>query len=187
MAPVAQRAATFFFHHSLGTPFMNTLLKTCAVTLAAAALLSACGGGNDDDPSPSDRTGVLTVTEASVSGLDGVYGNGSLNLTDVDKINPIGSSPQVCSFKFDGANRVLGDGTAFGDIRYQPDANVLYVAFITVNGREFSSGEGVDTAVQRDRDRIQFSGKKLTATDNSGATLRVTGLVPMRGSRPTGC
>lgn len=166
---------------------MNTLLKTCAATFAAAALLSACGGGNDDDPSPSDRTGVLTVTDASLSGFDGVYGNGSLNLTDVDKRNPVGSDPEVCTFKFDGANRVLGDGTVFGDLRYQPNSNVTYLVFFNVNGREFSSGDGTDTEVQRGRDRIQFNRKVLTASDGSGASVRLTGVVPMRGSRPTGC
>jgi hypothetical protein len=168
---------------------MSTSLKTCAAIFAAAALLSACGGGNDDDPTPSDRTGVLTVTDASVSGLDGVYGNGSLNLTEVDKINPIGSDPTVCSFKFDGANRVLGDGTAFGDVRYQPDANVVYLTFITVNGREFfnPNKDGSDTEVQRGQDRISLNRKLLAASDNSGVTIRVSGLIPMRGNRPSGC
>jgi hypothetical protein len=131
---------------------------------------------------------VLTVTDASVSGLDGVYGNGSLNLTDVDKINPIGSDPTVCSFKFDGANRVLGEGTAFGDVRYQPDANVVYLMFLTVNGREFSNAkDGSDTDVQRAQDRISLNRKLLAATDNSGVTIRVSGLIPMRGNRPSGC
>ena len=169
--------------------FMNTLLKTFAVTFAAAAALTACGGGgNDDDPSPSDRTGVLTITDASVSGLDGVYGNGSLNLTDVEKNNPVGSNPEVCAFRFDGANRVLGEGTASGDVRYLPNADTVYLMFLTVNGREFSNRQdGTDTQVQRDRDRIQFNRKTFTATDNSGVTLRVSGLVPMRGSRPSGC
>ena len=168
---------------------MKTLQKSVAAAVAAAALLSACGGGgNDDDPTPSDRTGVLTVTEASVSGLDGVYGNGSLNLTDVEKNNPIGSNPEVCAFKFDGANRVAGEGTASADVRYLPNADTVYLMFLTVNGREFSNKQdGTDTEVQRDRDRIQFNRKTFTATDNSGATLRLSGLVPMRGSRPSGC
>lgn len=168
---------------------MNTLLKTLAATCAATVLLSACGGGgNDDDPSPSDRTGVLTITDATVSGFDGVYGNGALNLTNVEKNNPIGSNPEVCAFKFDGANRVLGDGTASGDVRYLPNANSVYLMFLTVNGREFSNRQdGTDTEVQRDRDRIQFNRKVFTATDSSGVTLRMTGLVPMRGSRPSGC
>jgi hypothetical protein len=168
---------------------MSTLTKTCAAAFAAAALLTACGGGNDDDPTPSDRTGVLTVTDASASGYDGVYGNGSLNLTDVDKINPIGSDPEVCSFKFDGANRVAGDGTALGDVRYRPDMNVVYLMFITINGREFSNSnyDGSDTEVQRSQDRIRLDRKTLTATDSSGATVRVSGLIPMRGNRPSGC
>ena len=61
------------------------LLKTCTAIAAASVLLVACGGGNDDDPTPSNEPGVLTVTNATVSGLNGVYGNGALNLTDVSK------------------------------------------------------------------------------------------------------
>ena len=166
---------------------MNPFLKTCAITLAAAAVLTACGGGNDDDPSPSDRTGVLTVTASTVDGLNGVYGDGNVNLTDVDKKNPIGSDPEVCTFKFDGMNKVGGSGSAFGDVRYEPNANSLRQLFITVGTREFGSGDAADTSVQRSSDRVQLSNKLLTATDSSGATVRVTGLIPMRGSRPTGC
>ncbi|CAN5551265.1 hypothetical protein BH10PSE18_BH10PSE18_44720 [soil metagenome] len=166
---------------------MTPFLKTCALTLAAAAVLTACGGGNDDDPTPSDRTGVLTVTASTVDGLNGVYGDGNVNLTDVDKKNPVGSDPEVCTFKFDGLNKVAGTTTAFGDVRYQPNATSLYLLFITVGGKEFSSGDGADTGVVRTSDRVQLSNKLLTASDGTGATVRVSGLIPMRPSRPTGC
>lgn len=168
---------------------MITILRPFLVTFIAASALSACGGGgNDDDPSPSDQTGVLTITNSSVNGLDGVYGNGSLNLTDVEKNNPVGSKPEVCAFRFDGANRVGADGTASGDVRYLPGAATVYLMFLKVNGREFSNNQdGADTQIQRERDRIQFNRKIFTATDDSGITLRVSGLVPMRGNRPSGC
>lgn len=73
-------------------------------------------------------------------------------------------------------------------MRYLPNADTVYLMFLTVNGREFSNKQdGSDTQVQRGQDRISFNRKTFTATDNSGATLRLTGLVPMRGSRPSGC
>jgi hypothetical protein len=164
-----------------------TFIKTCTAAAVASVLLVACGGGNDDDPTPSNEPGVLTVTSATVAGLNGVYGNGALNLTNVDKENPIGSVPELCAFRFDGANKVGSSATAFGDIRYRPDATGLHQVFLTFDDKEYASGEPTDTAVVRESDQVRFSGKTLTATDGSGATLRVTGIVPMRPNRPSGC
>lgn len=166
---------------------MKSFLKTCAALAATSVLLVACGGGNDDDPTPSNEPGVLTVTSATLSGLNGVYGNGALNLTDVDKKNPIGSVPELCTFRFDGANKVGSSATAFGDIRYRPDATALHQAFLTFDGKEYASDDPTDTSVVRESDQVRFSGKTLTATDGSGATLRITGIVPMRPNRPSGC
>lgn len=159
-----------------------------AATCAAVSLLAACGGGNDDDPSPSDQLGVLTVTGSTVDGLNGIYGDGNINLTDVDKKNPVGSYPEVCTFRFDGANRVGGSGQAFGDIRYRPDEGVVYEAFLTFLGREFRADDGWgDVAVVRDTDRIRIANKTLVATDGSGARITVSGIIPMRSNRPSGC
>lgn len=166
---------------------MKQLIKTCAALAATSVLLVACGGGNDDDPTPSDQPGVLTVSNATVDSLNGVYGNGSLNLTDVDKKNPIGSTPELCTFKFDGANKVGSAATAFGDIRYRPDATGLHQLFLTLDGREYASGEAADTSVVRDRDQIRLNNKTLTASDGSNATVRVSGIIPMRPNRPAGC
>ena len=115
---------------------MKSMLKTCAALAATSVLLVACGGGNDDDPTPSNEPGVLTVSGASVGGLNGVYGNGSINLTDVDKRNPVGSVPELCAFNFDGLGKVGSPALAFGDIRYRPDATSLHQAFITFDGKE---------------------------------------------------
>ena len=158
-------------------------LKTCTALAATSVLLVACGGGNNDDPSPSNEPGVLTVSNATIDGLNGVYGN----LTDVDKKNPVGSVPELCTFRFDGANKVGSSATAFGDIRYRPDATSLHQVFLTFDGKEYGSGEPTDTAVVRESDQVRFSGKTLTASDGSGATLRVSGIVPMRPNRPSGC
>lgn len=166
---------------------MQLHTKTLVALAATTVFLAACGRGNDDDPTPSNEPGVLTVTSATVDGLNGVYGNGALNLTDVEKHNPIGSVPELCAFRFDGANKVGSSATAFGDIRYRSDATGLFQAFLTFDGKEYASGEASDTSVNRDSDQVRFSGKALTATDGSNATLRVTGIVPMRPNRPAGC
>ena len=71
------------------------------------------------------------MTSSTVDGLNGIYGNGSLNITDVDKKNPVGSSPEV-HVLFDGANKVGSDATAFGDIRYQVNGTVTYQVFSDV-------------------------------------------------------
>ena len=167
---------------------MHPTLKICAALAATSVMLVACGGGgNDDDPTPSNEPGVLTVTNATLSGLNGVYGNGALNLTNVDKQNPIGSVPELCSYRFDGANKVGSSASAFGDIRYRPDALALHKVFLTFDGKEYASDQPTDTAVVRASDQVRFTGKTLNATDGSSATLRVTGIVPMRTNRPSGC
>ena len=51
---------------------MHSLLKTCAALAATSVLLVACGGGSDEEPTPSNEPGVLTVTDATVSGLNGI-------------------------------------------------------------------------------------------------------------------
>lgn len=166
---------------------MKSLLKSCAAIAATSVLLVACGGGTDEDPTPSNEPGVLTVTAATLGGLNGIYGNGAVNLTDVEKQNPVGSVPELCSFRFDGANKVGSAATAFGDIRYRPDALGLHKVFITFDGKEYTSDDPTDTAVARDTNQVRFTGKTLAATDGSAATLRVTGIVPMRTNRPFGC
>lgn len=168
-------------------PKISSLFKTCAAVAASSVLLVACGGGNDDDPVPSNQPGVLTVTEATVTSLNGVYGDNALNLTDVDKKNPIGQVPELCTFRFDGARKVGSPALAFGDIRYRPDAVSLHQAFLTFDGREYGSDTAEDTAVERESNAVRFTNKRLYATDGSDATLRVTGVVPMRGGRPSGC
>ena len=165
----------------------DATVKTAWAKKGRIKYVCAVGGGNDDDPTPSNEPGVLTVTSSTVDGLNGIYGNGSLNITDVDKKNPVGSSPEVCTFKFDGANKVGSEATAFGDIRYQVNGTVTYQVFMTFAGKEYASGEAVDSAVERESDRVRFTSKTLTASDGSGATLKVSGIVPMRTGRPSGC
>lgn len=159
-----------------------------AAAAAATLALSACGGGGtDEEPIPSNKAGVLTVRSASVASLNGVYGDGNLNLTDVERINPIGPTPELCSFKFDGATKVGSAATAFGDLRYESGGDALYVLYLTLDGKEYTSDETTDTVVRRDLDQVLLSGKLLRASDDSGATIKVDAVIPMRGNRPAGC
>ena len=81
-----------------------------------------------------------------------------------------------------------GSGQAFGDIRYRPNEGVVYEAFLTFLGREFRADDGwSDVSVVRDTDRIRMLNKTLVATDGSGARVTVSGVIPMRPNRPSGC
>lgn len=71
---------------------------------------------------------------------------------------PSARTSEVCTFCFDGVNRVGGSGQAFGDIRYRPNASVVYEAFFTFLDHEFRADDWSDVAV-----------------------------VPMRPNRPSGC
>ena len=48
--------------------------------------------------------------------------------------------PRYARSKFDGANKVGSDATAFGDIRYQVNGTVTYQVFMTFAGNEYASG-----------------------------------------------
>ena len=130
---------------------------------------------------------IPVVVQQGVHANPGCAGNGAMNLTDVEKNNPIGSAPEVCAFNFDGANKVGSPATAFGDIRYRPDAGELYKVFLTFDGKEYGSDQPLDTAVVRESNQVRFNRTTLTATDGSANTLRVSGVVPMRSNRPSGC
>ncbi len=101
----------------------------------------------------------------------------------------IGSYPEVCTFRFDGANRVGGSGQAFGDIRYRPDATSVYEAFFTFMDREFRADDGWSDVPWCATPRSHPPGQQstLTATDGSGARVTVSGVIPMRPNRPSGC
>ncbi|MCO5103689.1 MAG: hypothetical protein M9919_06755 [Burkholderiaceae bacterium] len=166
---------------------MSALRLSVAAALASALVLSACGGGTDEDPIPSEKAGVLTVSQATLTRLNGIYGDGTINLTDVERKNPIGSTPELCSFKFDGAKKVGSGAEAFGDVRYESGGDALYVLYLTFDGQEYTSDETTDTAVRRDLDQVFLNGKLLRASDGSGATVKVHAVIPMRGNRPAGC
>lgn len=150
-----------------------------------ALLLSACGGGSDE-PQPTPIPASLTVSSATSTGLNGVYSAPAASLSAVEKINPIGGDPEVCSFRFAGLDKP-GGGTMDGDIRYIPGTNQLRVIFISINGLEFVSRDPANAAVDRPNSEIDLTGKVLSASTGVASALTVTGSMPMRGNRPEGC
>ena len=94
--------------------------KRLLPAVAMGLLLSACGGGSDE-PVGTPIAATLTVTAATNSSLNGVYTTNTVSLGTVDKINPVGGEPEVCSFRFSGL--VGPGGTMDGDIRYLPGSN----------------------------------------------------------------
>jgi hypothetical protein len=167
---------------------MRTALRTTA-SAALIALLAACGGGNNDDPQPTDKDALFTVTSATAADTNGAYGTLNIALTDIEKRNPIGSDPEVCAFRYDSLSKIGNAAIkSNGDIRFLPNTNDLRVAYVTVNGREYSATGAGDSSVSRDAARVTFSNKPFTATDGSGNTLRLSGFIPMRRDRaPSGC
>ena len=106
----------------------------------------------------------------------------------MERKNPIGSAPELCSFKFDGAMKVGAPAVqAFGDVRYRRGADGLYVLYFAFDGKEYKSDEQTTTAMRRDLDQVILSGKTLVASDASGATVKVSAVIPMRCNRPGGC
>ena len=96
-----------------------------------SVLLTACGGGGGGggsgsfsstssselaavvpDADPSTEPGVLTVTDATVPSLNGVYGNGQLTLSEVYYQEAMGGKPATCAYKFMGADKVGATATA---------------------------------------------------------------------------
>lgn len=164
---------------------MNNITYKSLGPVLLLVLLTACGGGSDD-PVPTPVSASLTVSSATSTGLNGVYSTNAVGLAAVEKINPIGGDPEVCSFRFSGLAKT-GGGTMDGDIRYLPGTNSLRTIFISISGLEFVSRDTTNAAVDRANNRINLTGKVLAASTGVASTITVTGSVPMRGDRPEGC
>lgn len=160
--------------------------RVLAPIAAVGLLLSGCGGGSGD-PEPTPVAASLTVTSATSPTFNGVYSSAAVSLSAVEKINPIGGEPEVCSFKFSGLAKTT-DGTVMsGDIRYIPGNPSLRVVFISIGGFEFVSRDTTNAAVDRTNSKVDFTGKVLAASTNVASNITVTGSMPMRGDRPEGC
>jgi hypothetical protein len=165
---------------------MNSFLyRVLAPTVALGLLLTGCGGGSDD-PEPTPIAATVTVSAATNATFNGVYSTATVSLADVEKLNPIGEEPEVCSFRFSGLQKP-GGSMLSGDIRYIPGSPLLRVVFIQIGEFEFQSRDSTNVAVDRANNEVDFTGKVLTASTGVASTITLTGSVPMRGGRPEGC
>lgn len=165
---------------------MNTFSRTRLLPAVALGLILAGCGGGSDDPEPTPISATLTVTAATNASLNGVYTTDRVSLAAVEKLNPVGGEPEVCSFRFSDLRSASG-AMMDGDIRYLPGTNALRVIFVSINAVEFVSRDTTNAAVDRANNEIDLTGKVLTASTGVASTITVTGSMPMRGNRPEGC
>ena len=166
---------------------MNKLSTRSFALLAVAAALSACGGGDDDDPFPSALNAQVVISSGTEVALNGTYSSTTIALNEVEKFNPIGGDPETCRFRFSGLQQTGSSRLMDGDIRYIPGTNELRTTFISINGTEFRLQGTAQAAVDKVNNEIDFTGATLTSTQGTGATVVLTGSIPMRGNRPEGC
>ncbi|RZJ25180.1 MAG: hypothetical protein EOO54_07155 [Haliea sp.] len=165
---------------------MRSIYKTLASGLALGVLLSACGGGSDS-PEPTPLNASLTVSGSSDINLNGVYSTTALNISAVEKNNPIGGDPEVCSFRFSGLGQAGSQRLMDGDIRYIPGTSELRVVFVSISGVEFNSRTPAAAVVDKAGNQVNFTAKPLSASSGNGSAIAISGSLPMRTGRPEGC
>lgn len=177
---------------------MHSVVRSLLAPALCAGLLAACGGGislgfsdgDDDfgelDPFPSGRTATLTVSDASLSPLDGTYRSANVMLSDVLLFFATSRDPETCRFRFDGLLQSPGDRRMDGEIRYLPGTSRLRTTFVFIDGLEYRLEGSAGASVDRDTGRVSYVGAVLQAR---GTTQQLTldGTLPLRGSRPSGC
>lgn len=171
---------------------MKKLSVRAFVLLSVAAALTACGGDDDDvfdnnDPTPTALSASVAVSSATQASLNGVYSSTTIALNEVRKVNPIGGDPETCRFRFSGLRQAGSSQLMDGDIRYIPGNPEIRVAFVSISGVEFRLQGSANAAADRANNEIDFNGATLTSTQGTGATIVLTGSIPMRSPRPEGC
>jgi hypothetical protein len=151
-----------------------------------ALVLTACGGGNSSDLELTPVGATITVANSTSPTFNGVYTTDTISLTDVQRIDPIGSQPEVCSFRFTGPTSPSGQ-TMSGDVRYRSTTQQIYTIFISIAGFEFRADDPSNATVQTADNQLVLSNKVLTASTGVSSTITVNGIVPLRGGRPGGC
>lgn len=164
---------------------MKNILKTLALSAAVVSMLAACGGG--DDPDPTSRDTLLTVSAATDTTLNGVYSSTETSLSDVQRIERIGAT-DACEFTFENVKKV-GDATVTvtGRIRYLKEDLVLNEYSVQIGTVSYVATSGANTVVDRAASQIRFNGAVMESIAADANTFAMTGNVPMRGDRPSGC
>ncbi len=164
---------------------MKNILKTLALSAAVVSMLAACGGGDDPDPTPRDT--LLTVTAATDATFNGVYGSTETSLSDVQRIERVGAT-DGCQFTFENIRKSTDATVAVtGRIRYLKDDTTLNEYSFEIGTVSYVGIGGNNTIVDRAASQIRFNGAVLESAAADANTITLTGDVPMRGDRPSGC
>lgn len=172
---------------------MTYQFRSVLSVLSVSVLLAACGGGdegaivNDDNPAPTALSASLTVAASTNAALNGVYSTNTVALNNVTKVNPVGGDPETCRFRFSGLRQAGTTRTMDGDIRYIPGTNETRTVFVSIDTIEYRLSGSVGASVDRTNGRVNFTNAVLGATQSTGATINLTGSIPMLGNRPEGC
>jgi hypothetical protein len=172
---------------------MSHPLRSILSVLSVSVLLAACGGGDEgaivdeSNPSPTALSASVTVAASTNAALNGVYSTNTVSLNNVTKVNPIGGDPETCRFRFSGLRQAGTTRTMDGDIRYIPGTNDTRTVFVSIDTIEYRLVGTVGASVDRANNRVNFTNAVLGSTQSTGATINLTGSIPMLGNRPEGC
>lgn len=164
-------------------------MKNASLKLAASALvlavLAACGGG-DDNPTPTDENAILTLSAATDTSIEGVYGTSNISLSEVVKTEREGTDD--CSYVFSDMRRQFDvSGTLLGGrVEYQDNSTAVQNLRITIGSANYATANAENTSVERDNNRVRFVNKQLTE-EGGARVVTVSGVIPMRPGRPDGC
>lgn len=159
---------------------MKTLPLISSVLLAS--LLAACGGGGDD-PDPTNLNSAFTITSATDATLNGAYGSSNTPLSGVNKLERIGSTDS-CSFTFENIPRLAGGAVAKGSVEYLVDSTTVRRLVLELGGGTYETTTVGTSTVSRANNNVSFAASVLSA---GTPTVTITGTIPMRSDRPSGC
>ncbi|MGE0330550.1 MAG: hypothetical protein AB7P37_07630 [Ramlibacter sp.] len=147
-----------------------------------ASLLAACGGGGDD-PDPTNLNSAFTITSATDATLNGAYGSSNTPLSGVNKLERIGATDS-CSFTFENIPRLAGGAVAKGSVEYLVDSTTVRRLALELGGSIYETTTVGTSTVSRANNNVSFVGSVLSA---GTPTVTISGTIPMRSDRPSGC
>jgi hypothetical protein len=164
-------------------PGFKSTIQTAA-TAGAFALLCGCGGGNDAPPALAS----VTLTGA----FTGTYIGRPVQLTDAKRVDQTDPDSTWCEFSFSGMTSdtpAEGPGLS-GTIHYAPVTPTrpkLEFTSLAIGLQNVSFGSQDQRAtIDMANATVVFSGMQVHAP-KGGATMTVTGVIPLPLNRPAGC
>jgi hypothetical protein len=172
---------------------------TAALTLSLAVLLAACGGAfgiedpdEDKEPEPSGRTATVTVSAATDTAVNGTYSSNDVGLSEVERTDESNAESEVCVSHFDNLRRTGSTAEMTGTITYAPTtatrtAAELRSTVIRIAGVEYrlegATGAGPDLS----NHQVLYASAVLRTTSGTARSITLTGPIPLRAPRPSGC